>query len=301
MNSRVYTNGLRQYFLLNGSIMRKSPLFHAIPILIFVSGLFYYWFAVANRYIIFLYNHYKATPFDGHTIGRYLMTGLVASGAVMVLYTIVNWYLARIARLRYQHYAPPIWKTVWLICAIPLTVSILYITVMLNQPTLPWPLAIACTVVTLAGLALALPPAAIAVQQPQRLVWLTLTGTGLIPSLLLFRAIELPVQGLDLTGMAYMIAIGSTLAGIVWLVLLSWLQASQSQPPLKATELFIAGSCLSYLVLPLIHYLLLVPPQFRYISAAANFFAVNPFVQFLCFGLTAYLAHMTAQMQQKWK
>ena len=32
-------------------------LLEAVPISLFVLGLFYYWFAVANRYVIFLYGH----------------------------------------------------------------------------------------------------------------------------------------------------------------------------------------------------------------------------------------------------
>ena len=44
----------------------------------------YYWFAVANRYVIFLHAHLDATPFDDVTRSRYWIAGLVASGIVMV-------------------------------------------------------------------------------------------------------------------------------------------------------------------------------------------------------------------------
>jgi len=43
---------------------RKPALLHAVPISLFVLGLFYYWFDVADRYAIFLYGHLGATPFD---------------------------------------------------------------------------------------------------------------------------------------------------------------------------------------------------------------------------------------------
>jgi len=277
----------------------RLAIFHAIVIAIFISSLFYYWFAVADRYIIFLYNHHQATPFDGHTTSRYLMAGLVACGAVMMLYALVNWYIARLAGLRYRTYVPPAWWAVWLTCMIPLTVSILFITGTRNQPTLPWSLSVACVAVTLTGLAFALLPATLAAQQPHKLAWLTVTGAGLMPSLLLLRSIELPAQGLDLTGTAYLVAISSTLLGTLWLLLLSWLQARRHQQPLKARELFVAGLCLSYLLLPLLHYLLFVPPKFRYISASANFFALNPLVQLVCLGVAAYLARMTTQVQRK--
>lgn len=279
--------------------MWKSALVHATLISLLISGIFYYWFVVANRHIIFLYNHYGATPFDGHTTSRYLMAGLVASGAVMVLYTMANWYIARIAGLRYQHYIPPTWWTVWLLCLVPVTVSIVFITGTRNQPTLPWSLSCACAAVTLVGLAFALPPAALAASQPQKLVWLTVTGAGLIPSLLLLKAVELPAQGLAMTGTAYCVAIGSTVLGAVWLSLLNWWQARRHQQRLKASELFITGMCLSYLLLPLLHYLLLVPPKFRYITASANFFALHPFVQLLCLGITGYLAWLSVQVPRK--
>ena len=58
---------------------------HALPISLFILGLFCYWFAMADRYVTFLYGHLGAIPFDDVTNSRYWMAGLVASGAVMVV------------------------------------------------------------------------------------------------------------------------------------------------------------------------------------------------------------------------
>ena len=74
----------------------------AVPISLFVLGLFYHWFAVADRYAIFLYGHSArgiplAQSSDAMTRSRYWMAGLVAAGAVMVIYTAFNWILGRIA------------------------------------------------------------------------------------------------------------------------------------------------------------------------------------------------------------
>ncbi len=44
-----------------------------------VLGLFYYWFVIVDRYVVFLYNHNGADPFESATISRYWMAGLVAS------------------------------------------------------------------------------------------------------------------------------------------------------------------------------------------------------------------------------
>ncbi len=54
--------------------------------------------------------------------------------------------------------------------------------------------------------------------------------------------------------------------------------------------MFAAGLAHSYLLLPLAHYLLAGPPGGRYISDAANFFAVNPLIQLLTLAVAAALA-----------
>ena len=87
----------------------RPALLHAAPICLFVLGLFYYWFAIADRYAVFLYDHLGATPFDAITSSRYWMAGLVASGAVMVAYTGGCWLLGRIAARRRCDYRPPLW------------------------------------------------------------------------------------------------------------------------------------------------------------------------------------------------
>jgi hypothetical protein len=83
---------------------------HAVTITLFILALFYKWFAVDNRYVVFLYNHLNATPFDEITSSRYWMSGLVVSGAVMVLYIAANWLLGRIV----ANYRAPAWQCVWL-------------------------------------------------------------------------------------------------------------------------------------------------------------------------------------------
>jgi hypothetical protein len=141
----------------------RSALAAALPISLFVLGAFYYWFAVANRYVVFLYGHVapgipRAEPFDEITSSRHWMAGLVVSGAVMVIYTGLNWVLGRIGARRQRDYAPPPWWQVWTLCAILLSVGIPLITMTVNSPTLPPALAAACVGATLAGLALALLP-----------------------------------------------------------------------------------------------------------------------------------------------
>ena len=75
----------------------RRALLHALPLTLLVLGLFFYWFAVADRCAIFLYGHLNATPFDRSTSSRYWMSGLVAAGAVLVVYTLTNWLMGRLA------------------------------------------------------------------------------------------------------------------------------------------------------------------------------------------------------------
>lgn len=268
----------------------KPALLHASLVLLVVLGLFYYWFAVADRYVIFLYNHMGATPFDDMTRSRYWMSGLVASGVVMVLYTGVNWFLGRIAGLRYRSYCPPAWWRVWLLSVMPLAIGIPAVTMMFNQPTLPPVIAMMCVVSTVTGLALALMPSSRAAQRPSELGWLTFYGMGFMPILLLLRAIELPGRGLTSAPRAILFAIGGSLAGVAWLVILTWLRVLLKKPPLKPGNLLVAGLCLSYLLMPLAHHLVFVPPSYRYISTSSNFFAFNLGIQLISLAVAAALA-----------
>lgn len=272
-----------------GPIEWKPTLLHAAPVSLFILGLFYYWFAIADRYAVFLYGHLGATPFDSVTSGRYWMSGLVASGAVMVGYAPVNWLLGRVAALRHRDYCPPAWQYIWLLCVLPLVIGILIITMTLNWPTLPIANGVACVAATLIGLALALMPGSLAAQRPCDLVWLASDGVGLMPSLLLLRAVELPSRGLVSIPIAYLAALGGTFAGAVWLAIVTGLRAWRHKSLSSAGALFVAGLCLSYLLMPLVHHLLFTPPEYRYISASSNFFASNVGVQMVAFFVAVVL------------
>lgn len=289
----------------------RSALLHALLVSLAVLALFYYWFAVADRYAVFLYGHLGATPFDEITSGRYWMAGLVADGMVLAAYMTLNWLLGRLR----ADYRPPAWTRVWLLAAPLLIVGIPAITMTANQPALPLPLPLAatCTAVTLIGLALALMPGALAARRPLELAWLIADGVGLMPVLLLLRVVELPGRLSAVSvGMAALVAAGSVMASVAWLWLMSVLRRrfgprrslhitpgkqgwdNTQHPSLvmpvasmllwqtllpaprlvpAAGALLAAGLTLSYLVMPLIHHLFFAPPGYKYISASANFFA----------------------------
>lgn len=271
-----------------------AALFHAALVCLFILGLFYYWFAIADRYAIFLYGHLGATPFDEVTGSRYWMAGLVACGAVMIGYAAANWGWACIR----SGYRPPAWRQVWLICVLPLTAGIIFITTHFNRPTLPLSNAAACVVATLAGLILALAAGNLAAQQPVELLWLAFDGAGLVPPLLLLRALELPQRGLINPGAAYLFALGSVGATIIWSGVMTGLRRWQGKPWPSAKALLAAGFSLSYLLLPLVHHLFSTPREYRYISAASNFFAFNLLLQLAVFLIAGLLAMSITQLRR---
>lgn len=286
-----YHSGLRVW---------KPAFVYAVPISLFVLGLFYYWYAVADRYAIFLYGHLSATPFDETTSGRYWMAGLVACGAVMSLYTITTWLLGRLATLRRQDYSPPTWWHIWLLCASPLIIGIPLITMTFNRPTLPFSYAMACLAATLIGLAFALTPGSLAAQRPTDLGWLALDGLGLMPILLLLRAVELPGRGLIAVSTAYFAAMGGIFAGAIWLGIITVLRIWRHRSWPAASTLLAAGLCLSYLQMPLVHHLFFTPPDYRYISTSSNFFAFNPGIQLMVFLVAGILAIGFTRLRAKY-
>lgn len=281
----------------------KSVFVNGVFVCLFIIGMFYYWFVLADRYVIFLYNHLGASPFDERTISRYWMSGLVVSGAIFVFYTIVNWFVARLAGIYYRDYNPPSWWQVWFFCVVPVSAGILYITMTFNNPTMPFSIAIICTITTLLGLALALFTSSLAVQKPPEFGWFIIIAVGLVPIFLLLRTIELPFIGLATTSVAYSVAVGGTLMGIIWSTTMVWLQTRLY--PIKhngiAIKLYVIGLCLSYLLLPLFHYMFLTPPKVHYISTSANFFALNKNIQLLSLLFALLMVLWLERLQISWQ
>lgn len=278
----------------NSTWRRAAPA--AIVITLFILGLFYYWYAVADRYVIFLYGHTtvgitNAQPFDEVTSSRYWMAGLVASGAVMVLYIAANGLWGRVAAWLKRPFVPAEWWRVWTLCAAPLSGGIPAITMTVNWPTLPAALALQGVVATLAGLAVALLPGRWAAERPADLAWLAADGLGLMPVLLMLHVVELPARGISLSQTtAWLVSGGSVLFGLFWLVAMTLLRRWRRKEMPGASALFLSGIAQSYVLLPLVHHLLGTPPAYRYLSTASNFFAFNFGLQLLALVVAGGLA-----------
>lgn len=283
----------------------RRPLGYAAAVSIVIFGLFYYWFGVANRYILFLYGHTAnnistTQPFDSHTASRHWMAGLVAAGIVLVLYTAASWLAGRIAARRGHSYEPPDWWRIWLLCVPLVGLGIPLMVMMVNTPTLPPSLAAACVVATLVGLAVALMPGRMAAERPDDLLWLAADGLGLVPPLLLLRVVELPGRGLSVSpAIVWTFAIGGTAVGFAWLVVMSLLRRWRRKATPGVGALVAAGLGLSFLMTPLLHYLVAGPPGYRYISNADNFLAHNLYLTLLSLVVTVGLAVVVTEARKR--
>jgi hypothetical protein len=218
------------------------------------------------------------------------MAGLVADGAVLVLYGLGCWFAGRLAGVWYHEYRPPVWRRVWLLCVPPLLIGIPAITTTVNVPTLPLWLAITCAAVTSIGLAVALMPGDLAARRPGELLWVALAGIGLTPVLMLLRAVELPQRGLLTIPVALVLAVSGVVASTTWLAGMVFAgRRLRLALPAPATML-LAAFAICYLLLPLVHHLFFTPAVYRYITSGSNFFAFTLPVQFTCWFVAAALA-----------
>lgn len=277
-------------------MFERQNVIYALSITIFILALIYKWFAVDDRYAVFLYNHMRAQPFDEVTVGRYWMSGFVASAIVMLLYIAANVWLARVVK----NYRAPAWWRVWLWCAAPVAIGVWFITTTQNAPTMPPAIAAAIAFATLVGLALALMPGALAAHRPRELMWSAIDGLALVPILFLLRAIELPSRGLSINiVVVYVLEIGSIISSVVWLVATNFFRARRKIPSPSMTQILVAGLCWSYLGLPLAHYLLATPANFKYITTASNFFAYDPGIQIATWLIVIIVAVVTTNLRQR--
>ncbi|MCL4251235.1 MAG: hypothetical protein KJ065_24005 [Anaerolineae bacterium] len=267
----------------------QTALMFAVPVVALVLYLFYFWFAVLDRYFIFLYFHdmgagFDTTPFGAITASRYWMSGLVAAGAVTVPYVLSHFVLGRIMRT----FRAPDWRQVWLLCAVPLAMAIPALVMTVNDPVMPIANAMQITAVTLIGLALALMPGKIAAERPLDLIWLALDSIAPAFLLLILVSAEDLARWQSSGGARYInMFVIVTIGGVFGLLVMTALRWWRRTKPPSAWAWLAAGLILAYLLLPLIHhvfsttesYNLTDPGYFVYISDADNFFARDGLLQ----------------------
>jgi hypothetical protein len=255
----------------------RRALVFALPATVLVLSLFFYWFATADRYFVFLYYHDMGpvvpdtSPFSTVTASRYWMAGLVAAGAILVLYAAANWLLGRLA----GDYRAPVWWQVWGLCAIPLLNGIPLITMTANQHTLPLRNALQATFATLMGLILALLPGRLAAERPVDLLWMAADGWGVMLILTTIAGLQNLLRWLARGGLVWVHrSIVVLVIALGWLLLVTALQFWRHKPVTSAATMFLAGLGVAYVLMPLVHNLyVLAFDGYYYITNSNNFFA----------------------------
>lgn len=279
----------------------RTELLFAAPIVALVLYLFYTWFAISDRYLIFLYFHdmgpgFDTAPFGWVTASRYWMSGLVAAGAVMVANTAANLVLGRAAR----GYRAPVWWRLWLLCAAPLGVAIPTIVMTVNDPVLPPVHAAQVTAALLAGLAVALAPGQRAAEAPTGCGLLLVDGLALALVLVALAAVgDLPrwlARGSTAAIYAFFGMLAAGAAGLLAMTMLYGWRRRTAVP--GARHLLLAGLGVAYLFLPLCHHLFFCtdrgswadPGYFAYIPDADNYFARDIVPQIAVWAAVALVA-----------
>jgi hypothetical protein len=279
----------------------QVELLFAVPIVASVITLFYTWFAVRDRYLIFLYNHamgpaFDTRPFGWVTVGRYWMSGLVASGAVMAPYSAANFVLGRVVRW----FRAPEWWRLWVLCAIPLLIAIPAIVMTVNEPVLPPLNAAQVTAATLIALAFAVRLGRVAAGRPVAYILLMIDGLALACLLMALRALESYPRWLARlsTGPIYrflaVLAVGVGLL-IVMTAVYAWWRRVETP---AFGSLIIAAVDIHYLFLPVYHHLCWCkddgswtdPDYFAYIPAAENYFSRSVLFQLAVWATVAMVA-----------
>lgn len=280
---------------------------YALPIVALVAFLYVRWFAVLDRYFIFLYYHdmgagHDTSPFGAVTASRYWMSGLVAAGAVMVLYLIANAILGRI-----KGYHAPEWWRVWLLSAGPLLIAVPAIVMTVNDPVLPLLHAARIAAALTVGLALAVLPGRSVAERPGVALLLVGDGLGVAVLIAALRGVEyLLGQGARQELALAFLRVG-LIAALIAFAVGTAIYAWRRRTPIPGVgALLVAGADVHYLFLPLIHHVLfstdegtsLGPGTFRYISDAANYFPARLWMQIAIWLVVAALAWGVTRLRQ---
>lgn len=267
---------------------RFLPILYATPAILVVIFLFIYWFWVADRYLVFLYYHDmgplvpSTAPFSFVTRSRYWMAGFVASGCVMI----INMLSHRGIHFFFNMVQPPSWIKIWIVTAFILCICIPFVLMTSPQrPRLPFGLSLWVTAITLAGLAFAFIATEYASKRPLEAFLYAIDGTALALILIGLPGIEHLPDWIKHGKNAHILVLSLMVAGGYAISLAATgLRVFLKRLVTPAKNLYIAGLCVAYPVMSLVHHIFGTDGYF-YITDSDNFFARNLLVQALVWSI----------------
>lgn len=267
---------------------------HAIPISIIILSLFYYWFVILDRNIIFLYYHDMGprvpdtSPFSDVTSSRYWMSGLVANGFIFILYSLFIFFRSRIN----NNYRPPIWWHIFIFC-IPIIISVtLIITMTMNHPVLPFNHAVKVVTATLAGLAVGLYSSHLA--QKKLINYILLGIDGFAIALIMNSSTWL--EDLSFLPEWRIVILIKLYAISIFLLLITTAVIVWKKISTKVHDLFIFSLAIASIFGAVFHYIYGTSGHY-YISNSANFFIQNIIFQILIWVLALLLVSLLEKLR----
>jgi len=247
--------------------LKKAEIITSVLVNLISLGVYIYLFGFAYRKIVFLYEHMGLQPYDHITTGRYWMTGFVLSGFLSILYLS--------ARLILKFGAKPehiSWKSIVILSVIPLTTGVIFITMTLGEPEMPFHIAMSAALALQIGLILGMSVVDDLMMNIKKTMIYLVSGIGLVPFLVLFRVLELPERGIISMNYAIAAVVFLFTGGLIWLYI-SCKIFKHARPGIIQQIKGILAS--GYVGLPLLHFLIATPKGIPYITSSDNFFADN--------------------------
>jgi hypothetical protein len=246
---------------------KKGELIISAFISILSLCVYLYLFGYADRKIVFLYEHLSLAPFDKMTTGRYWMAGFVLSGFLTVLYLVVQLFLKFVLKSE-----PMSWKPILKLTAIPLITGVVLIIMTTGEPKLTFVIAISSALALISGTAIGFSVSDDLIENLKSTFIYLFIGVGLVPFLILFRALELPGKGIITVGMSIIVTATLFVGSFCWLLIFYRLFSSHRPGTINVIK---GAVLIGYLGLPCLHYLFATPKAIPYITSANNFFAEN--------------------------
>lgn len=234
--------------------------------------MYYYAFAVADRNTFFLYGHLGFKPLDDITVGRYWMTGFVFSGFVSVPALIMFLAFRMISHRTGSLNIVLSPYRILFFSYVPLVPVLFLIIMFAGTRVLPSLIFLYVLISVFAGLFLVIITASHLVLSPDFFLYELIIASGLVPFILLSRAVELPSKGIMSSSDAWLIAALSLWFSFLWLWVFYFAFRKKKLNPFYITVISFFAA---YVMLPVLHFMSRVPSGMPYITASSNFFADN--------------------------